>query len=75
MKNNTYYDNILKKVLTETLTNKADELIGKINELDNAPTEFDYVAEGETCEQCGGAEMIEAKSSSAHFHFFASTSN
>ena len=61
MKNNTYYDNILKKVLTETLTNKADELIGKINELDNAPTEFDYVAEGETCEQCGGKEMIEGE--------------
>ena len=61
MKNNTYYDNILKKVLTETLTNKADELIGKINELNNAPTEFDYVAEGETCEQCGGKEMIEGE--------------
>ena len=61
MKNNTYYDNILKKVLTETLTNKADELIGKINELDNAPTEFDYVAEGETCEQCGGTEMSEGE--------------
>lgn len=60
MKNNTYYDNILKKVLTETLTNKADELIGKINELNNAPTEFDYVAEGETCEQCG-TEMTEGE--------------
>ena len=32
---------------------ELDELIGKINELNNAPTEFDYVAEGNVCEQCG----------------------
>jgi hypothetical protein len=59
MKSNKYYDNLFKKILNETLESKADELMEKITNPTPAPTEFDYVAEGETCE-CGG-EMYEGE--------------
>jgi len=61
MKNNTYYDNILKKVLTETLEEKADNIMNKMKYPKLTTGEFDYVAEGETCEQCGGTEMTEGE--------------
>ena len=52
MKSNTYYDNLFRKVLTETLEGKADEIMEKLKF--NPPgSSFDYVQEGETCEQCG----------------------
>jgi hypothetical protein len=57
MKSNTYYDNLFRKVLTETLEGKADEIMEKLKF--NPPgSSFDYVQEGETCEQCG-SEMNE----------------
>lgn len=57
MKSNTYYDNLFRKVLTETLEGKADEMMEKLKF--NPPgSSFDYVQEGETCEQCG-SEMNE----------------
>ena len=57
MKSNTYYDNLFRKVLTETLEGKADEMIEKLKF--NPPgSSFDYVQEGETCEECG-SEMNE----------------
>ena len=52
MKNNTYYDNILRKVLTETLEDRADEIMEKLK-FNKPGSSFDYVEEGETCEQCG----------------------
>lgn len=58
MKNNTYYDNILRKVLTETLEERADNLMNKMNLPKLKPGKFDYVQEGETCESCG-SEMTE----------------
>jgi hypothetical protein len=52
MKSNTYYDNLFRKVLTETLEGRADEIMEKLKF--NPPgSSFDYVQEGETCEQCG----------------------
>ena len=57
MKSNTYYDNLFRKVLTETLEGKADEMMKKLKF--NPPgSSFDYVQEGETCEECG-SEMNE----------------
>jgi ribosomal protein L37E len=57
MKSNTYYDNLFRKVLTETLEGKADEIMEKLKF--NPPgSSFDYVQEGETCERCG-SEMNE----------------
>jgi hypothetical protein len=58
MKNNTYYDNILRKVLTETLEDRADEIMEKLK-FNKPGSSFDYVEEGETCEQCGSSEMTE----------------
>ena len=59
MKSNTYYDNLFRKVLTETLEGKADEIMEKLKF--NPPGKsFDYVQEGETCEQCG-SEMTEGE--------------
>lgn len=60
MKNNTYYDNILRKVLTETLEERADNLMNKMNLPKLKPGKFDYVQEGETCESCG-SEMTEGE--------------
>jgi hypothetical protein len=50
-----YIHNLANKIITETLEDKANEVMEKIKygDVENAPTEFDYVAEGETCE-CGG---------------------
>jgi hypothetical protein len=62
MKNNTYYDNILRKVLTETLEDRADEIMEKLK-FNKPGSSFDYVEEGETCEQCGLGEMVEGKCS------------
>ena len=68
MKNNTYYDNIFRKILTETLEEKADKIMGKLKF--NPPGKsFDYVEEGETCEcgsgmkesectECGGSKYM-----------------
>jgi hypothetical protein len=55
-----YLHNLANMIIKETLEDKAEEVMEKIKygKLKNAPTEFDYVAEGETCEQCGG-EMKE----------------
>lgn len=53
MKSNKFYDNLFKKILNETLQSKADDLMEKMTNPTPPPTEFDYVAEGETCE-CGG---------------------
>jgi hypothetical protein len=61
MKDDKYYDILLKKILTETLESKADELMEKIKNPDMTPGQsFDYVEEGETCETCGG-EMSEGE--------------
>jgi hypothetical protein len=57
MKSNTYYDNLFRKVLTETLEGKADEIMEKLK-FNSPGSSFDYVQEGETCEQCG-SEMNE----------------
>ena len=45
MKNNTYYDNILRKVLTETLEDRADEIMEKLK-FNKPGSSFDYVEEG-----------------------------
>jgi hypothetical protein len=48
MKSNTYYDNLFRKVLTETLEGKADEIMEKLK-FNSPGSSFDYVQEGETC--------------------------
>jgi hypothetical protein len=58
MKKNQYFDRLFKRVLNETLENKADELMEKLKF--NPPgSSFDYVQEGNVCE-CGG-EMYEGE--------------
>jgi hypothetical protein len=59
MKSNTYYDNLFRKVLTETLEGKANEMMEKLK-FNKPGSSFDYVQEGETCEQCG-SEMTEGE--------------
>jgi len=56
-----YLNNLVNKIITETLQDKADEVMEKIEmgKLKNAPSEFDYVAEGEMCE-CG-SPMVEGE--------------
>ena len=58
MKSNTYYDNLFRKILTEKLEDRADELVEKLK-FNKPGSSFDYVEEGETCE-CGG-EMREGE--------------
>jgi hypothetical protein len=58
MKDNRYYDVLLKKILNETLEDKANEVMEKLNFTPGKS--FDYVEEGETCESCGG-EMREGE--------------
>lgn len=58
MKKDTFIDKMLKKVLTETLEQRADEIMEKIN-FNPHGSEFDYVQEGNVCE-CGG-EMKEGE--------------
>jgi len=51
-----YIDDLLKKVLNETLEDKANEIMEKLKF--NPPgSSFDYVQEGSVCEQCGGEVM------------------
>ena len=52
MKKDRYFDNLLKRVLTETLEDKADELMEKLK-FNKPGSSFDYVEEGNICE-CGG---------------------
>jgi hypothetical protein len=58
MKNNNYYNVLLKKILNETLEDKAKEVMEKLK-FNKHGTSFDYV-EGEMCESCGG-EMREGE--------------
>jgi hypothetical protein len=58
MRNNKYYDVLLKKVLNETLEDKANEVMEKLK-FNKPGSSFDYVEE-EMCESCGG-EMREGK--------------
>ena len=46
-----YIDSVVNKVLTESLEEKADELVSKIK----SEVEESSMEEGETCEQCGGS--------------------
>ena len=49
---------ITNRILNETIESKANDLMEKLKL--NKSEEFDYVEEGETCEQCG-REMIEGE--------------
>jgi hypothetical protein len=51
-----YLKRLANKIILETLEDKANQVIEKIKS-----DSFDYVAEGETCEQCGNAEMFEGE--------------
>jgi len=51
-----YLKRLANKIILETLEDKANQVIEKIKS-----DSFDYVAEGETCEKCGGAEMFEGE--------------
>ena len=51
---NKYLDNLVTKIINETLEEKADQVMVKLGGSDD----FDYVAEGETCE-CGSKEFYE----------------
>ena len=59
MENKRDYDILLKKILNETLEDKVNEVMDKLKF--NPPgSSFDYVEEGEMCEQCGG-QMTEGE--------------
>jgi hypothetical protein len=58
MKDNKYYDVLLKKILNETLEDKANEVMEKLK-FNKPGSSFDYVEEGETCE-CGST-MVEGQ--------------
>ena len=51
---NKYLDNLVTKVINETLEEKANQVMARLGGSDD----FDYVAEGETCE-CGSSEFYE----------------
>ena len=51
-----YLKRLANKIILETLEDRANQVMEKIKS-----DSFDYVAEGETCEQCGGAEMFEGE--------------
>ena len=51
---NKYLDNLVTKVINETLEEKANQVMARLGGSDD----FDYVAEGETCE-CGSKEFYE----------------
>jgi len=53
-----YLKKLANKIILETLEEKADSVMAKLK---NAPTSFDYAAEEETCEQCGGNEIFEGE--------------
>jgi hypothetical protein len=52
----TYLNNLVNKIITETLMDKADEVMEKIKS-----SEFDYIEEEETCEQCGSKDEVMEK--------------
>jgi hypothetical protein len=58
MNKKDYIANVFRKILKEDLEEKAESLMNKLNYDEtlklNKDKEFDYVQEGETCEQCGG---------------------
>jgi hypothetical protein len=51
-----YLKRLANKIILETLEGKANEVMEKINS-----NSFDYVAEGNVCEQCGGTELFEGE--------------
>lgn len=51
---NKYLDNLVTKILNETLEEKANQVMARLGGSDD----FDYVAEGETC-KCGSKEFYE----------------
>ena len=51
-----YLKRLANKIILETLEDKANQVMKKIKS-----DSFDYIAEGETCERCGGAEMFEGE--------------
>lgn len=55
---NEYLKKLANKIIFETLEEKADSLMAKLK---NAPTSFDYIAEGDVCEECGGTELFEGQ--------------
>jgi hypothetical protein len=64
---NKYIDSVVNKVLKESLEERADKIIGKLNTKINETDDMDGfeeidLNEGETCEQCGGS-MNEGKCS------------
>jgi hypothetical protein len=71
MEKKQYISNRFRAILTETLNDRADEIMEKITlNLDKEVPfskpgkSFDYVQEGQVCDECGGykgGEMIEGK--------------
>jgi hypothetical protein len=57
MNKKDYISNLFRKILKEDLEEKAESLMNKLNYDEtlklNKNKEFDYVQEGEACEQCG----------------------
>jgi hypothetical protein len=51
-----YLKRLANKIILETLEGKANEVMEKIKS-----NSFDYVAEGNVCEQCGGTELFEGE--------------
>jgi len=60
--NNTYITNLFNKILSESLEERADEVINQIKEMGDIDQMMSEPVEGdgETCEQCGG-EMSEGE--------------
>jgi hypothetical protein len=56
---NNYLKYKAKKLINETLEDKANEVMGKLK-FNKPGSSFDYVEEGEMCESCGG-EMTEGE--------------
>jgi len=50
---NNYLKNKIQKLINETLEDKANEVMEKLK-FNKPGSSFDYVEEGEMCEQCGG---------------------
>lgn len=55
--------NLFKKLLRESMESKANEVLEKIMDMSdiNRDNEFDYVGEGEMCNECGRGEMFEGQ--------------
>ena len=56
---NNYLKNKIQRLINETLEDKANEVMEKLK-FNKPGSSFDYVEEGEMCEQCGG-EMKEGE--------------